>query len=76
MCLSVDLPDPDGPVIATNSPGSTSSDTPRSARPSTSPTMYVLSRLLTEMTGARAETAAYSKRKASIGSSRAALRAG
>ena len=28
---SVDLPEPDGPAIAMNSPGSTASDTPRSA---------------------------------------------
>ncbi len=38
MCINVDLPEPDGPVTATNSPGSTSSDTPRKARTSTSPT--------------------------------------
>jgi hypothetical protein len=35
--MSVDLPDPDEPMIATNSAGSTCSDTPRSARASTSP---------------------------------------
>ena len=52
MCISVDLPEPDGPVTARNSPCPTSSDTPRSARTSTSPTVYVLTRLRTEMTGA------------------------
>ena len=33
----VDWPDPDGPVTATTSPAATSSDTPRSARVSSSP---------------------------------------
>ena len=32
MCMNVDLPEPDGPVTATNSPGSTSRFAPRSAR--------------------------------------------
>ena len=32
MCMNVDLPDPDGPVTATNSPASTSRSAPRSAR--------------------------------------------
>ena len=31
MCISVDLPDPDGPITATSWPWSTSSETPRSA---------------------------------------------
>src|SRR5688572_7587889 len=52
MCISVDLPDPEGPVTATNSPGSTSKSAPRSARTVTSPTTYVLTRFLTEITGA------------------------
>src|SRR5918994_7640216 len=51
MCISVDLPDPEGPVAATNSPGSMSSDTPRSACTFPSPTSYVLMRSRTEMTG-------------------------
>ena len=38
MCMNVDLPEPDGPVTARNSPGSTSRFTPRSAFTSTSPT--------------------------------------
>ena len=29
--MKVDLPDPDGPITATNSPAAISSDTPRSA---------------------------------------------
>ena len=32
MLRSVDLPQPDGPITATNSPGSTVKSTPRSAR--------------------------------------------
>src|SRR5687768_9342976 len=51
MCISVDLPEPEGPVAATNSPGSMSSDTPRSACTFTSPTSYVLMRSRTEITG-------------------------
>src|ERR671931_107247 len=31
MCISVDLPEPDGPITAVSRPRSTSSDTPRSA---------------------------------------------
>ena len=31
MCRSVDLPDPDGPTIATSSPRRTEKETPRSA---------------------------------------------
>ena len=31
MCISVDLPEPDGPITATSWPCSTSSETPRSA---------------------------------------------
>src|SRR6476661_3625598 len=50
MCMNVDLPEPEGPVTARNSPVWTSKLTPRSARTSTSPTTYVLTRLLTEMT--------------------------
>src|ERR1035437_5351146 len=50
MCMNVDLPDPDGPVTERNSPRSTSRSTPRNAFTSISPTMYVLTRLLTEIT--------------------------
>ena len=31
MCISVDLPDPDGPMMATYSPGAMDSVTPRTA---------------------------------------------
>src|SRR5262245_46900116 len=48
--MNVDLPEPDGPVTARNSPRSTSRLTPRKARTSTSPTTYGLTRFLTEMT--------------------------
>ena len=37
MFMKVDLPDPDAPMMATNSPGSMSSETPRNASTSTSP---------------------------------------
>jgi len=37
--MRVDLPEPDGPMIATNSPSSIDSVTPSSARTSTSPTV-------------------------------------
>ena len=36
-CISVDLPDPDGPMIAVNVPGAMSSETPRSALTAASP---------------------------------------
>jgi len=37
MCSSVDLPEPDGPMIATFSPSSMRKSTPRSAATSLSP---------------------------------------
>ena len=37
MFISVDLPEPEAPMMATNSPCSMVSDTPRSACTSTSP---------------------------------------
>ena len=37
MFISVDLPEPEGPMIATNSPAPIESETPSSARTSTSP---------------------------------------
>ena len=37
MFISVDLPDPDGPMTATNSPAAMSTLTPRNACTSTSP---------------------------------------
>ncbi len=36
-CISVDFPDPDGPITATSSPGCTSIETPRSASTAVSP---------------------------------------
>ena len=41
MCMSVDFPDPDGPMIATNSPSSILKDTPLSAVKEISPFEYV-----------------------------------
>ena len=37
MCIRVDLPEPDGPMTATSSPGRTTSETPRSASTAVSP---------------------------------------
>ena len=51
MCMSVDLPEPDGPMIATNCPRSRSRSTPRSASTAVSPSP---NRLVTP----RAETTA------------------
>src|SRR5579871_4028135 len=42
MLRKVDLPEPDGPMSATNSPRSTDKVTPRSARNSTSSVRYTL----------------------------------
>ncbi len=39
MCMNVDLPEPDGPVTATNSPRPISRVTPRSAFTLWSPTV-------------------------------------
>ena len=41
MCMNVDLPEPDGPITATNSPGSMVRSTPRSATTSSPPSMRV-----------------------------------
>ncbi len=37
MCISVDLPEPDGPITAVSSPAGTSSETPLSASTAVSP---------------------------------------
>ena len=37
MCMSVDLPEPDGPMTAVSFPLRTSSETPRSASTAVSP---------------------------------------
>src|SRR5579863_9201540 len=49
--MKVDLPDPDGPLTATNSPGDTSNDIPRSAYTVVCPRWYVLCRLCTTISG-------------------------
>jgi hypothetical protein len=51
MCMNVDLPEPDGPTMVTNSPASTSSETPRNASTESSPTVYVFVRFCSEMSG-------------------------
>jgi hypothetical protein len=42
MFIKVDLPEPEEPMTATNSPASTLSDTPSRARSATSPVWYTL----------------------------------
>src|SRR5262249_22027432 len=42
MFMSVDFPEPDAPMMATNSPSAIESETSRSARTQTSPIWYVL----------------------------------
>jgi hypothetical protein len=37
MCISVDLPEPDGPITASSSPSLTESETPRRASTAVSP---------------------------------------
>ena len=51
MFINVDLPEPDGPMIASISPCSTVSETPRRACTSTSPMLYTLVMSLIAMTG-------------------------
>src|SRR5215468_5475927 len=46
QCISVDLPDPDGPMIAVNSPRRNSTDKPSSARTPVSPEPYTFTRLI------------------------------
>src|SRR2546428_8100525 len=53
-CMRVDLPEPDAHMMATNSPASTSSETPARARTSTSPAWYTLVTLSIRMRGAPA----------------------
>ena len=40
MCISVDLPEPDGPMTAVALPDAMSTDTPRSASTAVSPSPY------------------------------------
>src|SRR5947208_15767640 len=56
-CMRVDLPEPDAPMMATNSPASTSRETPARARTSTSPAWYTLVTLSIRMSGAPSITA-------------------
>src|SRR5438067_13401673 len=51
MFIIVDLPEPLAPMNATNSPGSTRKETPRTARTSMSPLRYVFSIPSSAMTG-------------------------
>src|SRR5690349_1706084 len=52
MLISVDLPEPDAPVIATNSPRAMSRSTPSRARTSVSPAPYTLLAARSESSGA------------------------
>src|SRR5215510_14017458 len=49
--MSVDFPEPEGPIRATNSPSSMSSDTPRRASTLVSPRSYVLLRFRSSISG-------------------------
>ena len=49
--ISVDLPDPEGPMIATISPAPTCSETPLSTVRSSPPVLYVLTMSLTVIMG-------------------------
>ena len=51
MCIRVDLPDPDGPMIDTYSPGSIVNDTPRRAATAMVPVRYTLVTFSSSMTG-------------------------
>ena len=53
MFISVDLPEPEAPTIATIAPVSISSVTPRSAWTVTSPSAYERRRSTTRMSGSR-----------------------
>ena len=57
MCISVDLPEPDGPMIAVNEPRSKSTDTPRSASTAASPSPKRLVISWPRTTGSRPATA-------------------
>jgi hypothetical protein len=58
MCMRVDLPEPDGPITATNSPVSIRSDTPRSAATSSGPLRYSFTIWCSSITGVPATVAA------------------
>ena len=57
MCMSVDLPEPDGPMMATYSPWSMVRLTPRSAATEMDPVRYTLVTRSRSMTGSSAVTA-------------------
>ena len=74
MCISVLLPQPDGPMMPTISPASTDTSTPRSARTWLFRlSRYVLCRLCASRNAIRLP---YPYRSASTGSRRAAFHAG
>ena len=54
MCMSVDLPDPEGPMTAVSSPPATSTETPRRACTAVSPSPYWRVRSWAETTGVAA----------------------
>ena len=56
MCISVDLPEPDGPMTAVSAPGATSTETPRSASTAVSPSPYRRVRSLATTTGCSVST--------------------
>src|SRR6185436_7940952 len=51
MCIRVDLPEPEGPMIASDSPASTSRSMPRSACTACAPASYTLVTPRSRMTG-------------------------
>jgi len=58
MCMSVDLPEPDGPMTAVSWPRPISSETPRSASTATSPEPYRRCRSVASTTACDARSAA------------------
>src|ERR1700688_1136335 len=57
MCISVDLPEPEGPITARKSPSFTERDTPSTARTSASPSPYTLHTLTRRMISAATSAA-------------------
>src|SRR3569623_229923 len=77
MFINVDLPDPDAPITATKSRGSTANDTSRSARTSTSPIWYVFETVFRSMSAtATLEHAAHATRGRRRGRRRSAATQG
>src|SRR5258706_15180447 len=75
MCISVDLPDPDGPITAVNSPRSTVTETPSRARTSASPLPYTLLTLSRRSTSSTARSAPAATAAAATGADAAATAA-